>query len=130
MGCSWFNTETNKRKTSINNRNTHQIRWLKKISSYETKSPVVAWQLYHKYVIVLVFIIKLKYCLLCWYWWNCWNHCIHFFALLLQWVNFWLLLNVKWVIFSLTSSEPFSAISWWEQATFRWNGDDVCFMPD
>ena len=30
MGCSWFNTETNKRKTSINN---------KKISNYETKSP-------------------------------------------------------------------------------------------
>jgi hypothetical protein len=71
-----------------------------------------------------------KIFLLCWYWWNCWNHCIHFFALLLQWVNFWLLLNIKWVIFSLTSSEPFSAISWWEQATFRWNGDDVCFMPD
>jgi hypothetical protein len=23
MGCSWFNTETNKRKTSINNKNTH-----------------------------------------------------------------------------------------------------------
>jgi hypothetical protein len=22
MGCSWFNTETNKRKTSINNKNT------------------------------------------------------------------------------------------------------------
>ena len=37
MGCSWFNTETNKRKTSINNKNTHQIRRLK-ISSYETKS--------------------------------------------------------------------------------------------
>ena len=33
MGCSWFNTETNKRKTSINNKNTHQIR------RYETKSP-------------------------------------------------------------------------------------------
>ena len=26
MGCSWLNTETNKRKTSINNKNTHQIR--------------------------------------------------------------------------------------------------------
>ena len=26
MGCSWFNTETNKRKTSINNKNMHQIR--------------------------------------------------------------------------------------------------------
>ena len=38
MGCSWFNTETNKRKTSINNKNTHQIRRYK-ISSYETKSP-------------------------------------------------------------------------------------------
>jgi hypothetical protein len=24
MGCSWFNTETNKRKTSINNKNMHQ----------------------------------------------------------------------------------------------------------
>ena len=38
MGCSWFNTETNNRKTSINNKNTHQIRRYK-ISSYETKSP-------------------------------------------------------------------------------------------
>ena len=26
MGCSWFNTETNKKKTSINNKNMHQIR--------------------------------------------------------------------------------------------------------
>ena len=26
MGCSWFNTEINKRKTSINNKNTQQIR--------------------------------------------------------------------------------------------------------
>ena len=25
MGCSWFNTETNKKKTSINNKNMHQI---------------------------------------------------------------------------------------------------------
>ena len=25
MGCSWFNTEINKRKTSINNKNTHQM---------------------------------------------------------------------------------------------------------
>ena len=24
MGCSWFNIETNKRKTSINNKNTYQ----------------------------------------------------------------------------------------------------------
>ena len=23
MGCSWFNTETNKKKTSINNKNMH-----------------------------------------------------------------------------------------------------------
>ena len=38
MGCSWFNTETNKKKTSINNKNMHQIRRLK-ISNYETKSP-------------------------------------------------------------------------------------------
>ena len=38
MGCSWFNTETNKKKTSINNKNMHQICRLK-ISSYETKSP-------------------------------------------------------------------------------------------
>ena len=38
MGCSWFNAETNKRKTSINNKNTHQINRLKN-SSYETKSP-------------------------------------------------------------------------------------------
>jgi hypothetical protein len=32
MGCSWFNTETNKKKTSINNKNMHQIR--------DKKSPV------------------------------------------------------------------------------------------
>jgi hypothetical protein len=32
MGCSWFNTETSKRKTSINNKNMDQIR-RKKISS-------------------------------------------------------------------------------------------------
>ena len=39
MGCSWFNTETNKRKTSINNKKT-RIKYVdKKISSYETKSP-------------------------------------------------------------------------------------------
>ena len=25
MGCSWFNTEKNKKKTSINNTNMHQI---------------------------------------------------------------------------------------------------------
>ena len=24
MGCSWFNTETNKKKTSINNKNMHK----------------------------------------------------------------------------------------------------------
>ena len=33
MGCSWFNTETNKRKTSINNKNT--IKYVNK------KSPVM-----------------------------------------------------------------------------------------
>ena len=38
MGCSWLNTETNKKKTSINNKNMHQIHLLK-ISSYGTKSP-------------------------------------------------------------------------------------------
>jgi hypothetical protein len=38
MGCSWFNTETSKKKTSINNKNMHQIRRLK-VSSYETKFP-------------------------------------------------------------------------------------------
>ena len=37
MGCSWFNTETNKRKTSINNKNT--IKYVDKKSRYETKSP-------------------------------------------------------------------------------------------
>ena len=26
MGCNWFNTETNKKKTSINNKNMYQIR--------------------------------------------------------------------------------------------------------
>ena len=39
MGCSWFNTETNKKKTSINNKNMHLKYVDKKISSYETKSP-------------------------------------------------------------------------------------------
>ena len=49
MGCSWFNTETNKKKTSINNKNMHQIRVDKKspvtrpnLQSKIYKSPVVA----------------------------------------------------------------------------------------
>jgi hypothetical protein len=25
MGCSWFNTETNKKKTSINNKNMQKV---------------------------------------------------------------------------------------------------------
>ena len=33
MGCSWFNTEANKRKTSINNKNT--------IKYVDKKSPVM-----------------------------------------------------------------------------------------
>jgi hypothetical protein len=33
MGCSWFNTESNKRKTSINNKNT--------IKYVDKKSPVM-----------------------------------------------------------------------------------------
>ena len=33
MRCSWFNTETNKKKTSINNKNMHQIRRYLQISS-------------------------------------------------------------------------------------------------
>ena len=37
MGCSCFNTETNKRKTSINNKNT--IKYVDKKSHYETKFP-------------------------------------------------------------------------------------------
>ena len=36
MGCSWFNTETNKRKTSINNKKTW-IRYVDKKSRYETQ---------------------------------------------------------------------------------------------
>ena len=49
MGCSWFNTETNKRKTSINNKNTHQIRDKKSpvmrpnLQPKIYKSPVVAY---------------------------------------------------------------------------------------
>ena len=48
MGCSWFNTETNKRKTSINNKNTYQIRREKSpvmrpnLQPKIGKSPVVA----------------------------------------------------------------------------------------
>ena len=49
MGCSWFNTETNEKKTSINNKNMH----LKYVDTKSTvmrpnlqpkiyKSPVVA----------------------------------------------------------------------------------------
>ena len=37
MGCSWFNTETNKKKTSINNKNMHQI--------VDKKSPVKILQI-------------------------------------------------------------------------------------
>ena len=33
MGCSWFNTKTNKRKTSINNKNI--------IKYVDKKSPVI-----------------------------------------------------------------------------------------
>ena len=42
MGCSWFNTETNKKKTSINNKNMHQIRSIKNLQPNIYKSPVVA----------------------------------------------------------------------------------------
>ena len=34
MGCSWFNTETNKKKTSINNKNMH-------LKYVDKKSPVM-----------------------------------------------------------------------------------------
>jgi hypothetical protein len=34
MGCSWFNTETNKKKTSINNKNMH-------LKHVDKKSPVM-----------------------------------------------------------------------------------------
>jgi hypothetical protein len=34
MGCSWFNTETNKKKTSINNKNMH-------LKYFDKKSPVM-----------------------------------------------------------------------------------------
>ena len=37
MGCSWFNTETNKRKTSINNKNS--IKYVDK--NVDKKSPVM-----------------------------------------------------------------------------------------
>ena len=55
MGCSWFNTETNKKKTSINNKNMHQIRDKKSpvmrpnLQPKIYKVPVVALQLYHMY---------------------------------------------------------------------------------
>jgi hypothetical protein len=49
MGCSWFNTETNKKKTSINNKNM-QIKYVDKkapvmrpnLQPKIYKSPVVA----------------------------------------------------------------------------------------
>jgi hypothetical protein len=34
MGCSWFNTETNKKKTSINNKNMY-------LKYVDKKSPVM-----------------------------------------------------------------------------------------
>ena len=34
MGCNWFNTETNKKKTSINNKNMH-------LKYFDKKSPVM-----------------------------------------------------------------------------------------
>ena len=37
MGCSWFNTDSNKKKTLINNKNMHQI--LDK--NVDKKSPVI-----------------------------------------------------------------------------------------
>ena len=37
MGCSWFNTETNKKKTSINNKNTQP-----NLQPKICKTPVVA----------------------------------------------------------------------------------------
>ena len=40
MGCSWFNTETSKRKTSINNKNMHQIRRLKISSCSSPRLPL------------------------------------------------------------------------------------------
>ena len=57
MGCNWFNTETNKKKTSINNKNMH-LKYVDKkspvmrpnIQPKICKSPVVAQQLYHMYV--------------------------------------------------------------------------------
>ena len=52
MGCSWFNTETNKKKTSINNKNMHQI--------VDKKSPVVAQQLYHMYATTRYNFVHLK----------------------------------------------------------------------
>ena len=48
MGCSWFNTETNKKKTSINNKKMYQIRHKKSpimrpnLQPKIYKSPVVA----------------------------------------------------------------------------------------
>ena len=47
MGCSWFNTETNKKKTSINNKKSPVMRPNLQPKIY--KSPVVAQQLYHMY---------------------------------------------------------------------------------
>jgi hypothetical protein len=66
MGCSWFNTETNKKKTSINNKNMHQIRDKKSpvmrpnLQPKIYKSPVVALQLYHMYATTRYNFVHLK----------------------------------------------------------------------
>ena len=64
MGCSWFNTETNKRKTSIKTR----IKYVDKKSPVMRpnlqpkiyKSPVVAYQLYHMYATTRYNFVRLK----------------------------------------------------------------------
>ena len=61
MGCSWFNTETNKKKTSINTKNMHQIRQ-QKISSYETKSPAKNLQISSCSIATLSHIYKVLFC--------------------------------------------------------------------
>ena len=59
MGCSWFNTETNKKKTSINNKNMHQI------SSYETKSPAKNLQISSCSIATLITCMQLQGTILC-----------------------------------------------------------------
>ena len=52
MGCSWFNTETNKKKTSINNKNT--------IKYVDKKSPAINLQISNCSIATLLHVCNYK----------------------------------------------------------------------